>query len=52
MTNLVGHFLLFSVVAIVFLLVPLLIGRLVRPKIYTAEKDSIYECGDCSRLVR
>lgn len=46
MTNLVGHFLLFSVVAIVFLLVPLLIGRLVRPKLYTAEKDAIYECGE------
>ncbi len=46
MTNLVGHFLLFSVVAVGFLLVPLLIGRLVRPKLPTEEKDSIYECGE------
>lgn len=46
MTNLVGHFLLFGVVAVGFLLVPLLIGRLVRPKLPTAEKDSIYECGE------
>ncbi|MDA1013576.1 MAG: NADH-quinone oxidoreductase subunit A [Planctomycetota bacterium] len=46
MTNLVGHFLLFSVVAIGFLLVPLLVGRLLRPKLPTPEKDSIYECGE------
>ena len=46
MTDLVGHFLLFSVVAIGFLMVPLLVGRLLRPKLPTPEKDAIYECGE------
>ncbi len=46
MTDLVGHFLLFAVVAIGFLMAPLLIGRLVRPKLPTPEKDAIYECGE------
>jgi NADH-quinone oxidoreductase subunit A len=46
MTNLAGHFLLFSVVAILFLLVPLVIGRFVRPRLPTPEKDAIYECGE------
>ena len=46
MTDLVGHFLLFTVVAILFLMVPLLIGRLLRPKLPTPEKDAIYECGE------
>ena len=46
MVDLVGHFLLFMVVAIGFLMVPLLIGKLVRPKLPTPEKDAIYECGE------
>ena len=46
MIDFVGHFLLFSVVAVVFLIIPLLIGRLLRPKLPTPEKDSIYECGE------
>ncbi len=46
MVDLVGHFLLFMVVAIGFLMVPLLIGRLVRPKLPNPEKDAIYECGE------
>ena len=46
MTELVAHFLLFSVVIVLFLLIPLLIGRLVRPKLPTPEKDAIYECGE------
>jgi len=46
MTDLVGHFLLFTVIAILFLMVPLLIGRLVRPKLPNPEKDAIYECGE------
>jgi NADH-quinone oxidoreductase subunit A len=46
MTNLVGHFLLFTLVAIGGLVVPLLIGKLVRPKLPNAEKDAIYECGE------
>ena len=46
MTDLAGHFLLFAALAIVFLIVPLLIGRFVRPKLPNPEKDAIYECGE------
>jgi NADH-quinone oxidoreductase subunit A len=46
MVDLVGHFLLFMVVAIVFLMIPLLVGKLLRPKLPTPEKDAIYECGE------
>ena len=48
MTEVVGHFLVFTVVTIGFLLTPLLIGRLVRPRLPNAEKDSAYECGEPS----
>ncbi len=46
MSDLVGHFLLFGLVAIAFLMLPLLVGRLLRPKLPTPEKDAIYECGE------
>ncbi len=46
MTEIVGHFLLFTVVAIGFLIVPLLIGKLLRPRIHSLEKDATYECGE------
>jgi NADH-quinone oxidoreductase subunit A len=46
MTDLAGHFLLFSVVIVVALVVPMLIGKLVRPTLHTPEKDAIYECGE------
>lgn len=46
MTDLVIHFLIFAGAAVVALIVPLTIGRLVRPKLPTPEKDSIYECGE------
>jgi len=46
MTDLVGHFLLFSVLGIVFLLAPLIIGKFVRPKNPTGEKLTAYECGE------
>jgi len=46
MIDLTGHFLLFTVVIILALFVPLLIGRLVRPRLPNAEKDAIYECGE------
>jgi NADH-quinone oxidoreductase subunit A len=46
MTEVVGHFLVFTISAIGFLLAPLLIGLLVRPRIHTAEKDATYECGE------
>jgi len=46
MTDFVGHFLLFAVVAVLALLAPLLVGRLIRPRLPTPEKDSIYECGE------
>jgi len=48
MTEVVGHFLVFTVVTIGFLLAPLLIGCLVRPRLPNAEKDAAYECGEPS----
>ena len=46
MTEFVGHFLVFTVVSVAFLILPLLIGKLVRPRLPTREKDEIYECGE------
>jgi NADH-quinone oxidoreductase subunit A len=46
MTEFVGHFLVFTVVSVVFLLLPLIIGMFVRPTLPTREKDEIYECGE------
>ena len=46
MTEVVGHFLVFTVAAIGFLIAPLLIGRLVRARLPSAEKDATYECGE------
>ena len=46
MNNLVGHFLLFMAIAVAFLMVPLLLGKLLRPKLPNPEKDAVYECGE------
>jgi NADH-quinone oxidoreductase subunit A len=46
MTDLVGHFFLFTVVGVIFLLAPLLLGWLVRPNAPTPEKLTSYECGE------
>lgn len=46
MTDLVGHLLLFGGGAAILLMLPLIAGRLVRPRLPTPEKDSIYECGE------
>jgi NADH-quinone oxidoreductase subunit A len=46
MTDLVGHFLIFGLLAIAFLMLPLLVGKLLRPRLPTPEKDAIYECGE------
>lgn len=46
MTDLVGHFLLFSVIGILFLMAPLILGRLVRPTNPTSQKLTPYECGE------
>lgn len=46
MTDLVGHFLLFAVLGVVFLLFPLVLGLFVRPKNPTSEKLAAYECGE------
>jgi NADH-quinone oxidoreductase subunit A len=48
MTEIVGHFLVFTLVTIGFLLAPLLLGRLVRPRLPNTEKDAAYECGEPS----
>ena len=46
MTNLVGHLLLFGTSVCVLLALPMFIGRFIRPKLPTPEKDAIYECGE------
>jgi len=46
MTDLVGHFIVFGAVAVLLLAIPLAIGLLVRPKLPTAEKEAVYECGE------
>ncbi len=46
MENLVGHLLLFGGTVCVLLSLPMIFGRLVRPKLPTPEKDAIYECGE------
>src|SRR5579872_222621 len=46
MTDLVGHFLLFTILGVVFLLLPLVIGLLVRPTNPTPQKLAAYECGE------
>ncbi len=46
MTDLVGHLLLLGVLLVTGLVAALVIGRFVRPKLPTPEKDAIYECGE------
>ena len=46
MENLVGHLLLFGGTVCVLLSLPMIFGKLVRPKLPTPEKDAIYECGE------
>jgi len=46
MTDLLLHFLLFILGGIGLVLAPLLIGKLVRPKLPTPEKQAAYECGE------
>jgi len=46
MTDLNLHFLLFILAGALLPLVPLVIGKFVRPKLPTPEKDAVYECGE------
>jgi NADH-quinone oxidoreductase subunit A len=46
MPSLALHFLLFIIAGSFLVLLPMLIGRLVRPNIPTEEKLSVYECGE------
>src|SRR5947207_4079363 len=46
MGDLVGHFLLFALLGIGFLILPLVAGLLVRPTNPTAQKLTAYECGE------
>lgn len=48
MTDVVGHFLVFTIIGVLFLMAPLLLGALIRPTNPNAEKDSAYECGEPS----
>ena len=46
MTNLVGHLFLLGGAVCILLALPMIVGKLVRPKLPTPEKDAIYECGE------
>lgn len=46
MGDLVGHFLLFTVLGAGFLLLPLILGLFVRPTNPTSQKLAAYECGE------
>ncbi len=46
MPNLALHFLLFIIAGSFLVLIPMLIGRLVRPNLPTEEKLAVYECGE------
>ena len=46
MPELLGYLLLFTGVGIAFILVNLSVGKFIRPATMTAEKASIYECGE------
>jgi NADH-quinone oxidoreductase subunit A len=46
MVDLNLHLLLFIAGGTFLLLVPLLIGKLLRPRLPTPEKDAVYECGE------
>lgn len=46
MIDLVGHLLVFSVLGVVFLMLPLVAGWFVRPAKPNAEKLAAYECGE------
>ena len=46
MTELVGQFLLFALVAVAALAGPLVLGKLIRPHLPNPEKNAVYECGE------
>lgn len=46
MIDLVGHLLVFVVAAVVMVAFPLVLGRFLRPRLPTAEKQAVYECGE------
>lgn len=46
MSDLVLHLVLFVIAGGLIVLAPLVVGRLVRPRNPTPEKDAVYECGE------
>lgn len=46
MTDLTLHFILFTIAGAFLVLLPMLIGYLVRPFLPTDEKQAVYECGE------
>jgi NADH-quinone oxidoreductase subunit A len=46
MTDLNFHLLLAVIVGATLILLPLVIGKFVRPRLPTPEKDAVYECGE------
>jgi len=46
MTGLVGYLVLFVIIGVGFVFIHLMIGKLIRPSKPSAEKSTIYECGE------
>jgi len=46
MSDLVFHIVLFTIAGTALVMLPLLVGRLVRPNKPTEEKEAVYECGE------
>lgn len=46
MTDVAGHLLIFTLCGVVLFVIPLVIGRWIRPDRPSAAKDDIYECGE------
>ncbi|MBA4029349.1 MAG: NADH-quinone oxidoreductase subunit A [Planctomyces sp.] len=46
MTDVAGHLLVFAVCGVVLFVIPLVIGKFIRPRRPSAEKDAVYECGE------
>ena len=44
--NLALHLLVFAIVGAIFPLLPMIIGRLLRPRVPSEEKAAVYECGE------
>lgn len=48
MTDLVFHFVLFTLAGVGLVAAPMILGKLLRPTLPTPQKDSVYECGEAT----